>query len=356
MTIAELKSKGCIVFECISGSHAQGLATAESDTDIRGVFVLPRNEFFGLNYTPQISDERNDTVYYELGRFVELLSKNNPNALELLCTPEECVRIRHKALDKLDPTLFVSLLCHQTFTGYASTQIGKARGLNKKMHNPMPEKRATVLEFCVVTKGHHTLKLSEFLAKNDWKASHCGLTKMSKMPDMYALFYNPELPLNGIIKEEESNDVCLSSIEKGEECVGYLYFNKSAYSKYCRAHREYWDWVEKRNESRYQATMTHGKNYDAKNMMHTIRLLRMAKEIGETGKLNVLRADREELLRIKNGMHSYKELIDMSQTLLSDIDFAFANSSLKEKPNAADVDELLSRLRAEFYTDSDLNT
>ena len=78
MTLEELHSKNIIVFECLSGSHAYGLATPESDVDIKGVFILLENDYLGLNYVEQVSNETNDIVYYELGRFVELLSKSNP--------------------------------------------------------------------------------------------------------------------------------------------------------------------------------------------------------------------------------------------------------------------------------------
>lgn len=52
MTIKEIKDKGLLLFECISGSRAYGLATSKSDTDLKGVFYLPRSEFYGLNYVP----------------------------------------------------------------------------------------------------------------------------------------------------------------------------------------------------------------------------------------------------------------------------------------------------------------
>lgn len=42
MTIEELQQSGSIIFECISGSKAFGLATETSDTDIRGAFILPK--------------------------------------------------------------------------------------------------------------------------------------------------------------------------------------------------------------------------------------------------------------------------------------------------------------------------
>jgi predicted nucleotidyltransferase len=45
-----------------------------------------------LEYTEQVSDASNDVVYYELKRFIELLYRNNPNLLELLSSPADCVR------------------------------------------------------------------------------------------------------------------------------------------------------------------------------------------------------------------------------------------------------------------------
>ncbi|CAL2078139.1 conserved hypothetical protein [Tenacibaculum sp. 190524A05c] len=46
MTLEELKKSNNIIFECISGSRAYGLNTPSSDTDIRGVFVLPKDQFY----------------------------------------------------------------------------------------------------------------------------------------------------------------------------------------------------------------------------------------------------------------------------------------------------------------------
>ena len=48
MDLQELKESNCIIFECISGSKAYGLATENSDDDIRGVFIMPRDQFYAL--------------------------------------------------------------------------------------------------------------------------------------------------------------------------------------------------------------------------------------------------------------------------------------------------------------------
>lgn len=57
--------------------------------------ILYKDEFFGLDYTPQVSNPSNDIIYYEFGRFMELLSLNNPNILELLNSPEQAVLYKH---------------------------------------------------------------------------------------------------------------------------------------------------------------------------------------------------------------------------------------------------------------------
>lgn len=59
-----------VIFRGIAGSHAYGTANAQSDTDTRGVFVVPSMEYVRLVPPPkQVSDARNDHTYYSLLRF-----------------------------------------------------------------------------------------------------------------------------------------------------------------------------------------------------------------------------------------------------------------------------------------------
>ena len=91
LTIEWIKENKLLVYEAITGSRAYGLDTSESDTDIRGVFILPKELYYSMDYVPQVANNTNDIVYYELKRYMELLSKNNPNILELLEVPDQCV-------------------------------------------------------------------------------------------------------------------------------------------------------------------------------------------------------------------------------------------------------------------------
>ena len=136
MTLERLEqNKEFLLLKCISGSNAYGLNLPTSDVDYKGVFILPRKDFYSLTYTEQVNNESNDIVFYELKRFIDLLVKNNPNILELLNTPTDCVLYKHPLLGEMKSEMFLSKMCMQTFAGYAQTQVKRARGLNKKILN-----------------------------------------------------------------------------------------------------------------------------------------------------------------------------------------------------------------------------
>jgi uncharacterized protein len=351
MTIAELREQHLIIFECISGSRAYGTNIETSDTDIRGVFVQPKDAFYGLKRIDQVHDDKNDIIFYELRRFVELLTANNPNILEMLAAPSDCVVQKHPLFDLLKPQMFLSKLCRNSFAGYATSQIKKAHGLNKKIHNPQPVVRKKVIEFCYVPEGQGSIAVSEWLKRRNWTQKNVGLVALAHINDGYAMFYDESesLDYQGIVHGEESNDVSLSSVPKGQSPVGFMSFNKDGYSAHCRQWKEYWEWVEKRNPHRYENTLEHGKNYDSKNMMHTFRLLEMAEEILKDGAINVRRPNREWLLKIRKGDFDYADLMAKAEAKVAQIDAHFDASSLPNQPDEAVIERALIEIRQRFY-------
>jgi predicted nucleotidyltransferase len=351
MTIQDIKSNNLILFEVISGSKSFGLNTPTSDTDIKGVYYLPKEQFYGLSYIPQISNDTNDEVYYEIGRFVELLLKNNPNILEILASPADCILYKHPLMERLKLEDFLSKLCKDSFAGYAMTQIKKARGLKKKIVNPMEKERKSLLDFCYVLQDYNSVVLSQWLETKGLLQEHCGLINIPNSQGMFALFYDEMgvLGYRGIVKNELSNEVSLSSIPKGEREIAYLSCNQDGYSKYCKEYKEYWDWIEKRNEERYKTNQEHGKNYDSKNMMHTIRLLQSAEQILSKGTLNIRVSNREELLAIKAGALEYDDLLQMADNLIVSIEKHYETSSLPESPDVEKAVEILVGIREELY-------
>ena len=351
MTIDDLRRQGLIVFECISGSKAYGLDLPHSDTDLKGVFVIPQDYLYGSRYIPQVANASNDEVFYELGRFVELLRKNNPNILEMLGTPAEKILNKDPLLDVLQPELFLTRKCKDTFGGFAFTQIRKARGLNKKIVNPVDKEKKNVLSFCQMLHGQGSVPLLQWLQQQGVDQQACGLVNIPHVKDMYGLYLDRQgdKGYKGIMKKENATSVRLSSVAKGEQVAGYLYFNQDGFVKYCKDYKDYWDWVEKRNESRYEQTIAHGKNYDAKNMMHTFRLLDMAEEILEHGEIIVQRPNREYLLSIRRGEWDYDELIAEADRKMEAVEAAWAKSPLPETVDEGKIEQLLVELRRAFY-------
>lgn len=351
MNLQDLHQQQIILFEAISGSLAYGTNLLTSDTDLRGVFMLPKQTIYGLDYQEQVSDTKNDIIFYEIKRFMQLLSQNSPNMLELLNVPADCLLQKKPVFDILlnQKDKFITKKCQMSFAGYAFQQIKKARGLNKKIVQKMDQERKTPLDFCYVVQGYGSLALSKFLENKGWKQEDCGLCAISNMRDLYALFYEKNANFRGIVHKENANEVCLSNIEQGLTEKAIISFNKDAYSSYCRSYKEYWEWVEKRNPDRYQENIEHGKNYDGKNLMHCHRLLDMAIEIAQGQGIRVRRPNREQLLKIRKGEYNYDQLIAEAEEKIAQIDILFEKSDLPTEIDWAWANELLVEIREEVY-------
>jgi len=285
---------------------------------------------------------------------MELLSLNNPNILELLNTPASSVIYKHPFLNEIKSDMILSKLCNNTFGKFALSQIKKAKGLKKKIVNPVAKERKSVLSFCFVNYEQGAIPLLKYLDIKGWQQEHCGLVNITHMKDVYGLYYSEQLGFSGIYRGKDSNDICLSAIPKGTKQHALMYFNRDGYSTYCKEYREYWDWVAKRNQKRYENTKSHGKNYDSKNMMHVFRLLEMASEIATEKKVNVKRPNRDFLLNIKTGKFEYEDLLQKANAKYAEMESAFEHAALPDAPNMELINELTYKLRDKFYTSKEL--
>lgn len=357
MTYEELKGqKQLILLDCVSGSNAYNLNIKGSDVDKKGIFIMPQRQLYGFNQQQQVANATNDEVYFEIGKFLELLTKNNPNILELLSTPKEHVLFRHPLMELIKPEDFLSKLCRETFAGYAQTQIRKARGLKKKINRPMDAERKSVLDFCYVAHNNGSMPLKDWLETYDYSQEQCGLVNLDHFRNVYLVYHQTQVSdggLRGIISGPNADDVQLSSVPKGIENIAVMTFNKDAYSTYCREYKEYREWEETRNDLRYQSTLSHGKSYDAKNMMHTFRLLNMAEEIALYQQVIVKREDRDFLLKIRNGTFEFDELMKMVEDKMERVREAYEKSELPDQPECDKAESILIEFRTKFYHGND---
>jgi len=347
-TIDRVRLPDLNLLDTVAGSHAYGTAIEGSDEDRRGVFVAPRSFIFGLDAIEQVADERSDQVYYELGHFVSLLWRNNPNALELLAMPEDCIRHKHPLFKLLDPGIFLSKLCSKTFGEYAMGQIRKARGLNKKIVNPQPEQRKAMLEFCHVPEGQGSTPVLEWLAVRGIDPRKCGLTAVQPAAGMFAIYYESGSDHRGIVSPKDPDTLIFSSVPKEAVPVTWMHFNQDAFQAHCKAHREYWEWVGQRNPERYATNAQHRRGYDSKNLMHTLRLLDMAGEIAREGVLRIRRPNRDYLLRVRSGEFEYEELVEGAERKLAEVQAEFERSALPDHPDREKVNALLVEIRGNF--------
>ena len=194
LTIDDVRNMNLVAYEYVRGSMLYGTNVEGSDEDHGGVYIAPIDNVLGFDsyYDAQVSDEKHDNTYYEIKRWLELLCQSNPNALESLFVPEnKIIGDIHPAIKLIrdNANLFLTKQCFKSFYGYASEQIKRARGLNKKMVNPVHEKKG-VLDFCYVPHCQGSICITDWLKRYGLKQEYCGLVNIPNMHNMYAVFYD----------------------------------------------------------------------------------------------------------------------------------------------------------------------
>lgn len=278
-----IRKNGDLLFESIRGSHLFGLNTETSDIDTFGVFCGPEDWFLGSgkDMIPMVKSEKSDDYWDELKKYFFELGKSNPEALVSLFTPE-------KFILHFDPVLqplwdirdqLLTKECFKSFSGYAYSQIKKAKGL-KKAINTDPEEvkeRKNPLYFCQVPVGIGTHTLKKWLDDRKLRQECCGISRLPNSNECYALFYDwgkakelgdnveldkPIIGYRGILSPDDplTSQLRLSSIPKDEEPLCWFQFNSNAYTSHCIEYKRYWDWVKNRNTARFE--LNKGHNYD----------------------------------------------------------------------------------------------
>lgn len=119
-----------IILEGITGSKAYGLDTADSDEDIKGIYVAPTSKVLGLFGVKETIDHTDpDWTYHEVGKFIHLAMKCNPTILEVLFLEGYTVSTKVGRMLVDNRHLFLSNGVYNAYGGYA---ISQARKLNAR--------------------------------------------------------------------------------------------------------------------------------------------------------------------------------------------------------------------------------
>jgi predicted nucleotidyltransferase len=388
LKLIEEKSPGAKpLYLVIRGSHAYGTNVETSDTDYAGVFIQSMENILGNKYTEQINDDNNDTVIYEVRRFLELLGSNNPTVLELLNTPEDCIIYKDPTFDLIlnDREKFITKICAKSFGGYAKMQIQKAKGQNKKQNWEKDKvTRKEVLDFVYVIEGEKSIPWKVWNENFKYDEKFIGVVNVPNARDIYAVYFDEvanmcfsesvpegvresakylrkesELSMGfgykGLVKtgegvnSAESNQLRLSSIPKGEEPICVVTYNKDGYTQHCNDYKSYQTWLEQRNEARWVDVQSHGQKIDGKNMMHCMRLIQMSREIAEGKGIVVRRPNAKELISIRKGEIDLQTLIDKVEKEIIEIDKLFEESNLPDSINTEFINNLIVKIRKQIY-------
>jgi predicted nucleotidyltransferase len=300
------------------GSHAYGTNIASSDVDVKGIAIPPKEyhlgflhkfeqyERMGDNEGGNLARLRSlkgtdcDVVIYSFSKFVKLAADCNPNIIEVLfCDEDDILECDYhgEALRNYRHNL-LSKKARHTFSGYAHAQLKRIKSHRAWLLNPPKAPPA----------------------RKDY-----GLSEEKKMS-------KGELGAFEAMTEEKRADLSKEAV--------VLYTQERAYQNRQREWKQYQNWQQNRNEKRSELEAKFG--YDTKHGMHLIRLMRMCKEILETGKVNVKRPDAEELLKIRAGELPYDGLIEEAERLDAECGELYETSTvLRHKPNLEAINKFV---------------
>jgi hypothetical protein len=247
--------------------------------------------------------------------------------------------------------LFITRQCADTHVGYAFSQIKKARGQNKWINQPKPEAPPRKEDYChVLTRA--ALAGSEGtpcrpvpLSQSGLRLNECHAARLEHAQDVFRL-YRYGARARGVFRGDQ---LALESIPIDDEVprfVGLLLYNERAWRQATEDHRNYWQWRAERNDERWRAQETGELDYDAKNLMHTIRLLLSGESILTHG-CPIVRFEgrqRDLLLRVRAGRLSYAEVMALADEIKGRCSALRDRADLPEAADAAQVDALLSEL------------
>lgn len=268
----------------------------------------------------------------------------------MLFMPDDCVVCAMPLLSRLLKVRekFVSKQAYAQHVSYALDQRKRARGKNKWVNRPQstepPEKKDFCWFFPRDAAGAMPYRPKP-LGECEIPLEYCRCAALERTADLYRL-YRYDTPTGGIFQEGQ---IVCSPIPKEDEnarCVGLLLFQQVAYDKARSDHKHYWEWRRHRNESRWLSQERGERDYDAKNLMHVLRLLLSAENILTLG-VPLVRFTGEKqafLKEVRAGKYTWNELNEIMDAKLESLQELYRRCSLPERPDETVVDDVVREI------------
>jgi len=395
------------IFLTLHGSHAYGMSNENSDVDVKGIAISPKeyytgfinkfNQFEGVFPKDYIingktyveileelvdrkipEDEKIDSVIFDIKKFFYLASNCNPNIIEILFTDEKHHILKTKLGQKLldNRELFLSQKAKFTFSGFAFSQLKRIKSHRAWLLHPIeikpkrsdyglpehgliPGDQRRAAEALIRRKIESWLYIPDELPKDvlssvrentinsmlDMWEGLIGDCYIKKEDEGKTLFEPLQPPLNdlGDFDTEKLEHPASISLGFDSNFIQALDMERR-YKGALRNYNQYQEWKKNRNPKRAELEAKY--SFDCKHASHLARLLRMCNEIITLGEVNVCRSDADELLAIRNGAWTYDYLINWAEEKQKELDeFYESNKSpLPKSPNINKIDELCQEI------------
>jgi predicted nucleotidyltransferase len=342
------------------GSQAYGISNKDSDLDIKGICLPPKEVYHNLfhkfeqvqnpDFIAKTYGHLNphvESTIYSLQKFFILSAQVNPNMIELLWTNPNDWLFCHPNFNIVleNRKLFLSSKCKFTFGGYAIAQLKKIerhrKWINSKSEYPKREDFGLPSETIIKDEVFSYIKSKvEEMSLNQFKLDE--LDRFELKEKMWEVIYS--ISKNTISWDnwvEEYSHTAINNLGEqfsiGKEIIQLLHKEKK-YNKALDDYKSRLRWETERNKSRKELEIKY--KYDVKHGAHLIRLLKMGIEILNSGTVIVHRPDANELLDIRNGKWPYEKLIEYSNHLQKKLDDAYKTTSLPKTVNYTEINNL----------------
>ncbi|MFT3912932.1 MAG: nucleotidyltransferase domain-containing protein [Anaeromyxobacteraceae bacterium] len=299
--------RGCVVLEATVGSRAWGLADEGSDTDLRGIFVLPFPWTTALLDPPDtLTSADGSATYWEHRKGIHQALRADPNTLELLFvqTAEPKDPIGEWLLEARDA--FATADLFGSFGRYAVSQLGK---LSRSAR--LAEHRGLVLDWL---REEPAPDLEEVARR---------LARVSPRP--------APTPSEGV--------------HAAKEYVKQLY--RSLSDQGLTASNDFAGLVAYARDGGAQPEPA--RELRPKNAYNLLRLVHVATGWLRTGHpdLEMKGAVRDRLLAVKRGVVSLEEVLAEAEALVPALEAARDATPLPRGPDLVSADRLLRRIGEE---------
>jgi len=301
--------KNNLIVLYVGGSQAYGIATENSDVDIRGMFKDSIEMILGYEKIEQLENTTKDMTIYAVSKALKLIIDQNPNMQECLWVDESDILFATDTYWQIRG-MRDQLLSKQSkfkYAGYAISQLNRIKGHDKwlvKEREGRFNSKPNIKDYItLITKGRGIItKFSDEKLSNNFYY----YTKIKD--ELYNVYYNNISTNTYPLIEEGNSFIPIQEEHKdGHDYIGVIWFNKSQFQTDLDEYNNWKKWKENRNETRHSLEEKHG--FDTKHASHTFRLLKTGCEILEGKGVLVHRPDKEFLLDIRNGKYNYEWVV-----------------------------------------------